>query len=486
MRVAILSSEAAPFAQTGGLGDVSGALPKALRAEGLDAVLILPLHCATNRKHVLKRLVFDKGDLPVDWLGERWEVPVWESEAGGAPAYLIDAPTYFSREKLYGYGDDTYRYAFFNKAALTLLGRIGPAPDVIHGNDWTSGFGMVWLRSGRPWGGYLSGARTLLTIHNIGPGYQGRWADPGILWQLGFNDGERNVFLHDGIGNALKAGLMTCDAISTVSPRYASEIQEPDALRPDALRHGLDWLLRQRRERLVGITNGIDYDIWNPAADALIPAHFDADDLSGKRACKLELLKELGLPQEAERPLLASVTRLAPEKFELIMKTAGEILASGAFFVVLGDGADRYKDFLRALSDYAPQRVAARLGKFDVPLSHRIYAGADIFLMPSETEPCGLSQMYSMRYGTVPVVRATGGLDDTVEHFDAARGTGTGFKFYEYSSRGFSGALREALHSHGQPDVWRRVQLNGMRADNSWQAAARKYVRVYEALQNLD
>ncbi|HEX8286061.1 MAG TPA: glycogen/starch synthase [Pyrinomonadaceae bacterium] len=474
MRVAFLSSEAVPFAKTGGLGDVAGALPKALVAEGVDAALIHPLYDTTDRT-LLEEKVFD--NLEVDWLGGRRTVSVYLSYAAGAPAFLIDAPEFFSRGKVYGFSDDHYRFAFFSRAALALLGRLGQAPDVIHGNDWPSGFAVTWVWAGRPWGGFLANTRTLMSIHNLA--YQGLF-DPGDLYRMGFRGGEEsNVFLSNGAASSLKAGLMTSDAVSTVSPRYSFEIQGREQ------GHGLDWLMRQRRDRLVGITNGVDYDVWDPETDPHLPAHYTAEDLSGKRECKLELLRRFGLPEEPDRPVVASISRLVAQKgFDLVKQVAWQMLEAGAVFVSLGSGESEYESFLQRLKDSAPGRVAVYRG-FNEPLAHQIEAGADIFLMPSLFEPCGLNQMYSMRYGTVPVVRATGGLDDTVEQFDPETGAGTGFKFGPYSAQALLEKVREALYWYGRPEAWRRIQQNGMAVDNSWGAAARKYVRVYHALFDL-
>ncbi|MGH9903299.1 MAG: glycogen synthase, partial [Pyrinomonadaceae bacterium] len=286
-------------------------------------------------------------------------------------------------------------------------------------------------------------------------------------------------FMLNGVASGLKAGLMTSDVLSTVSRRYALEIQTPEH------GHGLDWLLRMRSDRLAGITNGVDYEAWNPATDPHLAAHYSIDNLEGKRVCKLDLLRRFGLPEDLRRPLIASVSRLTPQKgFDLIKEAAGSILQTGAFFVSLGTGAREYEDFLQSMHEHAPRQVGVYRG-YNEPLSHQIEAGADIFLMPSLYEPCGLNQMYSMRYGTVPVVRATGGLDDTVENFDRARGTGNGFKFGQYSARAMLGSIYEALHCYSDPRLWRAVQLNGMRADNSWQNAARRYVELYNAAVRL-
>ena len=464
-----------PFAKTGGLGDVAGALPKALREAGdVDAMLVHPLYEKTDWNLVSEK-VFD--NLEVEWLGGTRRINVFYSEANGAPAFLIDAPEYFKRPGIYGYRDDHERFAFFCRAALALFGRLGTPPDIIHGNDWPCGFASVWLAAGRQWGGFLANTRTLFSVHNLA--YQGAF-DPHELWRLGFRDGyERDAFMLDGAASALKAGLWASDALSTVSRRYALEIQTPEH------GYGLDWLLRMRRERLIGVTNGVDYEAWNPATDPHLAAHFSADDLAGKRVCKQDLLRRFSLPEDLERPVIGWISRLVAQKgFDLVKEAAGQILQTGAMLVALGSGSREYEDFLQALHNHAPHRVGIFKG-FSEPLAHQIEAGADIFLMPSLYEPCGLNQMYSMRYGTVPVVRATGGLDDTVQNFDRVRGTGNGFKFEHYSARAMLQSVYEALYCYAEPEVWRRIQLNGMKADNSWEAAARRYVEVYRAIAGM-
>jgi starch synthase len=273
---------------------------------------------------------------------------------------------------------------------------------------------------------------------------------------------------------------MTADMLSTVSRRYALEIQTREQ------GYGLDWLLRARSDHLVGITNGVDYDVWNPATDEHLAAHYGADDLSGKRECKLDLLRRFNLPEEAERPVIAIISRLVAQKgYDLIREVAGAMLATGSFFIALGAGAEEYEDFLQNLHDTNPQRVGIYLGYAGEPLAHQIEAGADIFLMPSLYEPCGLNQMYSMRYGTVPVVRATGGLDDTVQNYDWTNKTGNGFKFERYHPSALLEKIHEALYFYNEPETWRQIQLNGMRMDFSWQAAADKYLELYQRMMKL-
>jgi starch synthase len=272
----------------------------------------------------------------------------------------------------------------------------------------------------------------------------------------------------------MKAGLQVSDTLSTVSRRYALELQTPEN------GYGLDWLTRQRANKLIGITNGVDYEVWNPETDDEIPSHFNIDNLAGKRECKRALLEEFSLPVDLDRPILANITRLTAQKgIDLMMQVAGEVLGTGAYIVSLGSGEKRYEDFWQSLRDHAPRQVGIFRG-YNEKLAHKIEAGADIFMMPSKFEPCGLNQMYSLRYGTVPIVRAVGGHDDTVQNFDAVNGSGNGFKFGPYDAGRFLERIYEALFSYAEPARWRKIQRNGMSVDNSWENAARKYVELYE------
>jgi starch synthase len=469
LRVAIVSAEAVPYSKTGGLGDVAGALPKALKRVGVDSVLITPAYRQTKGEY-LRQTAID--DLWVDWRGGSYRARAFYSEANGSPTFLIDAPEYFHRDSIYGFNEDYERFAFFNRAALALLRRTGGAPDIVHLNDWHTGFAAVEIASKRNWDAYWRNTRTVFSIHNLA--YQGAFGAEE-LWKLGFGgDFERNAFLSNGAASSLKAGLSVSDMLSTVSPRYAREIQTAEN------GSGLDWLLRQRAGRLVGITNGVDYDVWNPEIDPELPAHYNARDLSGKRECKRALLERFSLPVDLEKPVFANISRLTAQKgFELIQQTAGEIIAAGGYFVALGSGEKKYEDFLQFLRDRAPRQVGVYKG-YNESLAHLIEAGADVFLMPSRFEPCGLNQMYSLRYGTVPVVRAVGGLDDTVRNFDLATGTGNGFKFDEFRADRFLEKIYEAMFAYADGDAWRRLQWNGMNEDNSWENAARKYVQLYQ------
>ncbi len=469
MRVALLTSEAVPFAKTGGLADVSGALPGALHEQEVDARLFLPLYQQIDRS-LLKEEVIE--DIRVEWRGQIQLTRAWQSDVPGVPTYLIDAPDFFSRDGIYGHGDDHIRFAFFSRATLALLKHLDWCPDVVHGNDWPCGFAVMELRARKRYERFFQGTKSLLSLHNVG--YQGLF-DAGDLWWLGFGDPpDGNDFMLERAASALKAGIIAADWLSTVSPTYAREIQSPQQ------GHGLDWLLRARSSRLVGITNGVDYNIWNPETDPHIAVNYSVDDLAGKLECKIDLLRRFDLAQEPDRPVLAVISRLVGQKgYDLIRELSGAILQTGSFFIALGGGAHEYEDFLQRWHDMAPKQVGIYKGYGGEPLAHQIEAGADMFLMPSLYEPCGLNQMYSMRYGTVPVVRATGGLEDTVQQYNPAEGTGTGFKFGPYSAGALLEKIREALYFYGRPEAWQKIQRNGMRVDNSWSAAAKKYLELY-------
>jgi len=473
MRVAVLAAEAVPYSKTGGLGDVAGALPKALRRVGVDAVLITPLHSVVKGEH-LSQLAID--DLQVNWRGRNFRANVFYSTANGSPTFLIDAPEYFHRSSIYGFREDYERFAFFNHAALVLLARIGAPPDIVHLNDWHCGFAAVEIAKLRRWDEYWRKTRTVFSIHNLA--YQGTFGMEE-LWKMNFGDDfSQNAFSFDGAASALKAGLADSDMLSTVSRTYAQEIQQPEN------GYGLDWLLRQRSDRLFGITNGVDYDVWNPETDAELPAHFNRENLNGKLECKRQLLRKFFLPENLDKAIFANVSRLTSQKgFDLIQQVIGEVLSTGAYFIALGSGAHEYEDFLQKLKNFAPAQVGIYKG-YNESLAHQIEAGADMFLMPSRFEPCGLNQMYSLRYGTIPIVRAVGGLEDTVQNFDRVNGDGNGFKFREFRADKFLEKIYEAMFAYAEPDTWRKIQHNGMTVDNSWENAARKYVQLYQMTRN--
>ena len=468
MRVAVLSAEAVPYSKTGGLGDVAGALPKALKRVGVDSLLITPCYWQTKGEYLWETAV---EHLPVEWRGGVYPAKVFYSEAIGSPTFLIDAPSLFHRDSIYGYREDYERFAFFCKAALALIPRVGGSPDILHLNDWHTGFAAVELAEKKRWDGYWRNTRTVFSIHNMA--YQGGF-DACELWKFGFgSEFARDAFSFNGHASAMKAGLEVADTLSTVSRRYAMEIQTSEN------GYGLEWLTRMRSDRLIGITNGVDYEEWNPENDPNIAAKFGLHDLSCKRDCKRDLLESCSLPFDPDRPIFGSITRLTAQKgIDLMMQVAGDIVSAGAYIVSLGSGEKYYEDFWQRLRDAAPHQVGIYRG-YSEPLAHKIEAGADMFMMPSKFEPCGLNQMYSLRYGTVPIVRAVGGLDDTVQTFDTVNQTGNGFKFGPYRADRFLERIYEALFAYADKDVWRRIQQNGMAADNSWEHAAGKYVELY-------
>jgi starch synthase len=478
VRVVHVASEVVPYAKTGGLGDVLGALPPALHAAGADVTVCLPAHRSALRVAG-----------PTDVVGEIWAPVSSRTERVRAlavrdaplPTVLLDAPRYFDRDGLYGdgradYADNAERFVVFCRAVLEWLRRSPSPPDVVHVHDWQAALVPAFLRTTPDLYPELRATRTVMTIHNLA--YQGRYGESD--WHLLNLD--REWFRPDGLEfygaiNFLKAGLVFGDALTTVSPRYAREIQTPE------MGEGLDGLLRARAGALVGILNGVDYREWSPATDAALPSRYDRSDLAGKGRCKAALQAEVGLAVDAAVPLLAIVSRLAEQKgIDLLVAVADELLhGTSAQLVVLGSGEHRFEAALRTLAERFPTRVAVRIG-FDDPLAHRIEAGADAFLMPSRFEPCGLSQLYSLRYGTVPIVHATGGLDDTVDDFDPTTGGGTGFKFVPFARDAFLDAIRRALDLWAAPERWGRLLQAGMQADFSSDRSAAAYLALYDRL----
>jgi starch synthase len=467
-------SEAAPYAKTGGLADVLGALPRALVRLGHDVDVVMPRYRGID---IGERI----GSLTVPLGRQTVGADVFATRADGVRFVFIDQPRYFDREFPYGVGNDDYpdnaeRFAFLSRAALAWAAGTGDRYAAVHAHDWQTGLVPVLLALEFQHSPTLAGAGSVFTIHNLA--YQGLFAADwlprlGLGWELMHVNA---MEFWDRV-SYLKGGITYSHLITTVSARYAREIQTP------ALGFGFDGILRQRSADLVGILNGIDYDQWNPERDVHLPEPFSASNLSGKRAAKRATLERCGLPVSAvtlDRPLVGMVSRLVDQKgFDLLAALADELPRLDASFVLLGSGERRYEELWRGLASRYPDRISARIG-FDETLAHLIEGGSDVFLMPSRFEPCGLNQMYSLRYGTVPLVRATGGLHDTVRNYDPRTATGTGFVFEEPSPQALLGTLRWALDVFRHEDAWRGIQLEGMRQDNSWDARAHEYVRVYE------
>ncbi|MDR7401958.1 MAG: glycogen synthase GlgA [Armatimonadota bacterium] len=473
MKVLFCISEAVPLAKTGGLADVGGALPAALRALGCEVRVVLPRY-----RGIEVAGWWRAGSVRVP-LGERTvEAVIWDGAMPdtGVPVWLVDQPQLFDRPGLYGdggsdYPDNLARFACLCRAALDWLPRQQWRPDLVHCHDWQTALIPPLVASGQ-----APPLPTLLTIHNLA--YQGIFpADQFPLTGLPPRMFSVRGLEFWGKVNVLKGGLIYADMLSTVSPTYAREIQTPE------FGAGLDGVLRERGADLVGILNGVDYRIWDPAHDPHLPAPYTREDLSGKRVCKEYLQREVGLDVRPDAPLVGMVGRLVEQKgIDLVVAAAPEILARGAQLVVLGTGEPRYEQMLQDLARRESGRVAVRIG-FDDALAHRIEAGADLFVMPSRYEPSGLNQLYSLRYGTVPVVRRTGGLADSIVDAtpDALEaGTATGFVFDAYSPEALATAVARALEVYRTPALWKRLQRAGMSADFSWQAAARRYLDLYE------
>ena len=475
MRILFVASEGLPFSKTGGLADVVEALSKALVVQGHEVAVVLPRYRGTKATAV----VMPSLTIPMGGTRLRFPAIADGTQLNGVRYYFVDDPEYFDRDGLYGgssgdYPDNGERYTEFFRAAIEVTKHVWPA-DVIHCHDWQTALVPVLLRTSYRDDPLVRDIPVVFTIHNMG--YHGQFTKD-VLDRAGIPQG---VFHTGGIEffgkvNLLKGGLVYSDYLTTVSRKYAEEIQTPEN------GHGLDGVARGRADRLVGILNGVDYAAWNPEKDKLIAARYSSKDLSGKQVCKQELLELFGLSHDhLERPLIGIVSRFADQKgFDLIAEKAHEMMREDLVLVVLGTGERKYEDLFRSLAAAYPGRVGVKIA-YDNALAHKVEAGADMFLMPSRYEPSGLNQMYSLKYGTVPIVRATGGLDDSIEPFDVEHGTGTGFKFKEYTGEALLFAIRQALHHYMDERIWKHIQLNGMAKDFSWKTPAAEYAKLYEA-----
>lgn len=480
LKLCLLASEITPFAKTGGLADVSAALGRFLHGRGHDVRLFLPLYRRVRADYPLtpveglQEIGFRFGDRLVG-------CSVWRAQLPGSdcPVYCIDHREMFDGDSLYTGGrHDALRFLFFCRAVLECCQRMRFGPDIFHCNDWHTAMLPLMLKTDYAWDKLFAHSKTLLSIHNLG--YQGMFSADPLLERRLFS---RPGLLHGedlaaGRINFLKTGILYATGLSTVSRTYAREIQTAE------FGVGLEGYLRARDKDLYGIVNGVDYDDWDPAHDALLPARYGPDELGGKRVCRDTLLREMGLrPVRGRTPVLGVVTRLTPQKgLNLLFKPLPRFLRSRDMrVVVLGSGAASLEQDFRDLQGMFPGRVCYYQG-YNNKLAHWIEAGSDIFLMPSLYEPCGLNQMYSLRYGTVPVVRRTGGLADTVQHFQAGSRQGTGFVFDHFNAQGFAWALGTALEVFQYESLWHRLMLNGMAQDFSWQRQGPLYEKLYKIL----
>ena len=481
LRIVYATAEAAPFVKTGGLGDVAGSLPRALVEQGCKVIVMLPKYGTIPWEYVEKMEHVCDFYLNLGWRNEYCGLERLEKD--GVEFYFVDNERYFKRERPYGYFDDGERFAFFSKAiteSLQYLDRIaGFTTDVLHCNDWQTALAPVFLREfyqGLP---VYENVKTMFTVHNVK--FQGQYGDtvlsdvcgladiPAAAWQL--YCGPKTV-------NFMKGALLYSDCLTTVSPTYAEELKTP------FYGENMDWIFRDRASILHGILNGIDTKDFNPETDTAIPANFSKEDLSNKAICKAKLQEELGLEVNPERPLVAMVTRLTKQKgLDLVQYALERLLSRSVQVAVLGTGDQNYEDAMRYFDWKYQGSMCARIA-FDVGLSKRMYAGADLFLMPSLFEPCGLSQMISMRYGTLPVVRETGGLRDSVRPYNCFTGEGTGFSFANFNGDEMADCVLNACEVFWtEKDVWQRLQVQAMEEDFSWGRAAGRYIELYANLK---
>jgi starch synthase len=480
LTVCLLASEAAPLSKTGGLADVSSALTKYLHAAGHDVRLFTPLYSSINRSRFPMQPVEGLQNMDVGVGLHSYVMSVMSTTLPGSTAtiYLIDCPALFSRQTLYTTDPDEHlRFLAFTRAVFVCCQRMQWSPQILHCNDWHTAFAPLLLKALFDWDRLFAGTRSVLTIHNIG--YQGVFAS-SFIEDLSL--GPKNYLLHQddlraGRINPLRQGILYADAITTVSPTHAREICT------DQYGMGLQDSLRARGSALTGILNGVDYAEWDPRHDHFLPKHFDPDTLGVKAELKQQLLQRVGLTISPSTPVAGIVTRLASQKgIDLMFDSLPAVLEWREFgLIALGSGDPPYEKFFTELQQSFPGRVAFHRGYSD-ELAHWIEAACDMFLMPSQYEPCGLNQMYSLRYGTVPIVRKTGGLADSVEHYDPATGQGTGVVFNDYDSEALEWGINTALDWYAEPERWKRIVRNGMERDFSWERQGGLYVDLYRRL----
>ena len=475
MKILYVTSEAVPFCKTGGLADVAGSLPPALAEQGAEVAVVLPLY-ARIRDRFGSQLKFECYDY-VDLAWRHNYCGLFSMEKDGVTWYFLDNEQYFNRGSLYGQADDGERFAFFSRAVVRMLDHFKFWPEVVHCNDWQSALVPIYLKDDGVREDRYRSIKTVVTIHNIE--YQGRY-NPYVLGELfGLDAGwaKDGTLLLDGDANLLKGAILCADAVNAVSPTYANELKMP------YFAHRMEGVMRQCSDKLSGVLNGIDMKLYDPRTDERIPTNFSLEDMTGKDACKAELQRMVGLREEPHTPVVAMVSRLVSHKgLDLICEVLHDMMELPMQLVVLGTGDQRYEDFFRWAAQQYPGRMVVRLD-YNEELSMAIYAGADLFLMPSKSEPCGLSQMIAMRYGTVPIVRETGGLKDTVQPCESWRDAGNGFSFANYSSGDMLHVIREAVYLYKDyPDVFGRLRQRAMSCDFSWARSAREYLRIYATI----
>ncbi|NMP37121.1 MAG: glycogen synthase GlgA [Clostridiales bacterium] len=471
MKVLYAASEALPFIASGGLADVAGSLPQALRKRLIGCRIVMPLYDGIRQELKDSMKFITHISVPVAW--RRQYCGIFEAKSGGVIYYLIDNQYYFKRDGIYGHYDDAERFAFFSRAVLEIIPHIDFKPDIIHCNDWQTALTPVYystMYADKP--GYEN-IKTILTIHNIQ--YQGVYGKELLGNVVGIDEKYSSLLEYDGALNIMKGGIECANMLTTVSPTYANEILDP------WYSHGLDTILKQRDWKLRGILNGIDTESYDPATDKDIFANYSAEKPNNKLKNKKELRKLFNLPDNKETPLIGMVSRLVSHKgLDLVKAVLEELLTtSDVQLIVLGSGEWQYESFFKEMAEKYPDKLGLRLG-FVPDLARKIYAGSDMFLMPSKSEPCGLSQMLALRYGSVPIVRETGGLKDSVT--DSGDGEGNGFTFSSYNAHDMLNAIRRALEGYSDTKGWNILRKRAMECDNSWGHSANEYIKLYKEL----
>ena len=470
MKVLYATSEAYPYAMSGGLADVAGALPKALRKRLIGCRVVLPLYDNISEELKANMQFITSITVPVAW--RRQYCGIFEVKHDGVIYYLIDNQYYFKRTGLYGHYDDAERFAFFSRAVLEMIPHIDFVPDIIHCNDWQTAMIPVFLDTLYRMVDPYKNIKTVFTIHNIQ--YQGKYGLELINDVLGLPDEYAHIVEYDRCVNIMKGAIECADRVTTVSQTYADEIKDP------WFSHGLDQIIRDREFKLCGIVNGIDVDVYNPENDGHLWANYSKDDLSKKAINKQELQRLCGLPERADVPIIGMVTRLVTHKgLDLVKFVFDSLISHDVQFVILGSGEWEFETYFHNMMAAHPDKVALKLG-FIPDLAHKIYAGADMFLMPSKSEPCGLAQMIALRYGTIPIVRETGGLKDTVS--DSGDNQGNGFTFKSYNAHDMARSVERAIEGYHNAEGWSTLVKRAMECDNSWGKSASAYIKLYKEI----
>lgn len=470
LNILFISTEADPFAKSGGLGDVIGSLPRELNKQGIDARVMLPLYKSISHKYQSQMKFIADFTVMLSWRTQY--CGIFEMEYEGVTFYFLDNEQYFDRDAYYGYYDDGERFSYYSNAALEALRKIDFAPDILHCSEWQTAMVPVYLKTLLKTDPFYDGLKTVFTIHNIE--YQGKYSQDILHDLLGISESDRGILEFNGAINFMKGAIVTCDRLTTVSNSYAEEITYSFYGR------GLENIIKENKYKLVGILNGIDVKLYNPAKDPLIATKYSKNTLDKKKENKAALQSNLGLPQDEELPIIAMIGRLAEHKgIDLIIDVFDELMKEKIQFVLLGTGEAEYEEFFKKKASAYQGRMSVST-KFSAELANQIYAGADLFLMPSISEPCGLAQMISLRYGTIPIVRETGGLKDSIIPFDQENGKGNGITFLSVNAQDMIGAIKRAIKLYWDKEQWKTIMNNGMNSDFSWKASSKEYIRLYK------